>query len=129
MPSDHPNDQLRSQLERARGRVLTRVQVLGVNSLKTLEPPLSALEGANVVDTALEGRIAVLTAGSVRMECDLQRTGKLVWRESAEPWDFGSPGVMPTLRLLFADGGGLDLIEPARTKRITLTLRPSPTPS
>lgn len=33
-----------------------------------------------------------------------------------------SAGTQPTVRLLLADGNGLDLTEPAKTKRITVTV-------
>ncbi|MFF9217422.1 hypothetical protein [Streptomyces viridosporus] len=113
-------------LEPLTGQKIAALQVLGINSLKTLSPPLEALAGevvtaADVVDRALR----VDTTSHV-ISFDLQRTGRVVLLESAEPYRFVAGANRPTVRLLMADGSGLDLIEPAKTKRITVTIATRP---
>lgn len=114
--------EITSLLERIRGHKIASLQVLGINSLKTLSPPPETLaeEVVTAVDV-VERTICIYTADHV-IRLDLQRTGRVVLLESAEPYQFSVGTSRPTVRLVMADGSGLDLTEPAKTKRITVTI-------
>jgi hypothetical protein len=118
-----PNE-IQTVLERLHGREIAGLQVLGINSLKSLSPMPDALAGEIVTASELTDRIFTVHTNSISMTCDLQRTGRLVWLDTAEPYRLAAGTSRPTARLLMADGSGLDLTEPAKTKRITVTLAP-----
>lgn len=109
-------------LGRLKGQKIAALQVFGINSLKTVSPSPEALVGEVVtaVDIA-ERRISIYTTGHC-ISLDLQRTGRLVFLESAEPYRLVGMVSRPTIRLLMAGGSALDLTEPAKTKRITVTI-------
>lgn len=96
------------------------LQVLGINSLKSLSPTLDGLVGDTVEGVDVVERILTLRTSRHLITFDLQRTGKVVWLSSSEPFRAGS-GPMPTVRLI-ANDGALDLTEPAKTKRITVVV-------
>jgi hypothetical protein len=106
------------------GRSIRNLQVLGVNSLKTVMPTADALIGEQVRIARCEERVIVITTTAYEIHIDLQRTGRLTWLKSADPWQVSSGVPLPSARLLLDDGTGLDLTEPARTKRITVSLLP-----
>ncbi|MGX1131313.1 hypothetical protein RKD49_003503 [Streptomyces glaucescens] len=108
------------------GQKIAALQVLGINSLKTLSPPLEALAGEMVTTADVVDRTLRVDTTSHVISFDLQRTGRVVLLESAEPYRFVAGANRPTVRLLMVDGTGLDLIEPARTKRITVTITTKP---
>ncbi|MDX2544684.1 hypothetical protein ACOT81_20460 [Streptomyces sp. WI04-05B] len=118
--------EIMSLLQHLKEKRIAALQVLGINSLKTFSPPLETLTG-EVVKAAdvVERTINVDTANHV-VSFDLQRTGRVVLLESAEPYRLVAGAARPTVRLLMADGSGLDLTEPAKTKRITVTLVAKP---
>lgn len=121
MASVQTPDQIASNLERLHGKRIVLLQVLGITSLKSLTPPVEALVGEAIEVTEVTDRIlTVRTTGHV-VVFDLQRTGKVVWKASSEPFRLAS-GPMPTVRLI-TDDGSVDLTEPAKTKRITVAVR------
>ncbi|MFJ4563875.1 hypothetical protein ACIP4U_09185 [Streptomyces caelestis] len=113
-------------LEPLTGQKIAALQVLGINSLKTLSPPLEALAGEVVTAADVVDRTLRVDTTSHVISFDLQRTGRVVLLESAEPYRFVAGANRPTVRLLMVDGTGLDLIEPAKTKRITVTITTRP---
>jgi hypothetical protein len=113
-------------LEPLTGQKIAALQVLGINSLKTLSPPLEALAGEVVTAADVVDRTLRVDTTSHVISFDLQRTGRVVPLESAEPYRFVAGANRPTVRLLMVDGTGLDLIEPAKTKRITVTITTRP---
>ncbi|MGW3459006.1 hypothetical protein ACWDE9_05200 [Streptomyces olivaceoviridis] len=113
-------------LEPLTGQKIAALQVLGINSLKTLSPPLEALAGEVVTAADVVDRTLRVDTTSHVISFDLQRTGRVVLLESAEPYRFVAGANRPTVRLLMVDGKGLDLIEPAKTKRITVTITTKP---
>ncbi|MEU4603492.1 hypothetical protein AB0F43_10980 [Kribbella sp. NPDC023972] len=122
MATVQSEEEIRDLLTRLVGEKITGFQVLGINSLKSLAPPPDAVVGEVVSAIEVAGRILRLQTIAVTVTVDLQRVGKLVWLKAAEPFRH-SPGVpMPTVRLLLEGGAGLDLTEPAKTKRITVAL-------
>lgn len=118
--------EIQSLLTRLEGETISLLQVLGVNSLKSMTAMPEALTGETVAATLVDDRrLTVVTSGH-RVVFDLQLTGKLVWQTSAVPYAMTSASVRPTVRLILVSGQGLDLTEPAKTKRITVTISPHP---
>lgn len=111
--------------DRAVGKKIRYVRVYGVNSLKTLAPSLDELVGDQVVDFVAheDVRRVELVCGNYIIDIDLARTGRLMILSEADIWTPGSGSPMPTGRLIFDDGTGIDLKEPAKTKRITFAVR------
>ncbi|MET8696578.1 hypothetical protein ABZV65_29050 [Streptomyces bauhiniae] len=114
--------EIASLLERLNGKKIAELQVLGVNSLKSISPLPDALVGEAVAEVDVAERIITMHTASHRISFDLQRTGRVVMLESAEPYQHVAGVSRPTVRLLTADGSGVDLTEPAKTKRITVTI-------
>ena len=104
------------------GRSIRQLQVLGVNSLKTVTPSAAELVGEQVSSTRCEGRVIAVSTAAYEIRVDLQRTGRVTWLEGADAWQVSSGVPLPTVRLLLDDGTGLDFTEPAKTKRITVSL-------
>ena len=115
-------EQIHEILEQLTGREVAGLQVLGINALKSLAPMPHELIGDIVIATAVSDRMFTITTDVHTIVVDLQRTGRLVWVDSAAPYTLAAGTSRPTVRLLLADGSGLDLTEPAKTKRITVTL-------
>jgi hypothetical protein len=111
--------------ERVAGRKIASFRVYGVNSLKTLDPPIDDLVGDEVVDLVpQEGTSRVeMICRDHNVDIDLARTGRLTTLPDAGPWSPSNGGPMPTARVIFDDGSGLDFREPAKTKRIAFSLR------
>lgn len=115
-------DEIQSILDRIRGRRVAGLQVLGINSLKSHTPLPDALVGETVTGSEVADRTFRLVTTQYEVAVDLQRTGNVIWLEKAEPYRLAAGVSRPTIRLLLEDGSGVDLTEPAKTKRITVTL-------
>lgn len=122
MAATQTADEIRSILAHLEGEEIAALQVLGINSLKSLTPMPDALVGEKIKSTRVTDRVFTVITGGHQAVFDLQRTGKLVWLPQAEPYVLAAGSSRPTVRLLLAGGQGFDLTEPARTKRITVTL-------
>jgi hypothetical protein len=114
------DDLLAAQLA---GRSIRQLQVLGVNSLKTVTPSADQLVGEQVCSTRCQERVIAISTAAYEIRIDLQRTGRVTWLKEADAWQLSSGIPLPTVRLLVDDGSGLDFTEPAKTKRITVSLR------
>lgn len=108
------------------GRSIRQLQVLGINSLKTISPPAEKLVGEHVHSARCEERVITISTTAFEIRIDLQRTGRVVWLERAEAWQLSGGVPLPTARLLLDDGSGLDFTEPAKTKRITVSVLATP---
>lgn len=108
------------------GRSIRQLQVLGVNSLKTITPSADALAGEQVRSARCEERVIVISTTAYEVRIDLQRTGRVTWLKSADVWQVSSAVSLPSVRLLLDDGTGLDFAEPTRTKRISVSLLQGP---
>jgi len=104
------------------GRSIRQLQVLGVNSLKTVTPGPDELVGEQVRSAHCEERVVIISTAAYRVRIDLQRTGRVTWLSSADAWRASSGVSLPSVRLLLDDGTGLDLTEPAKTKRISVSV-------
>lgn len=108
-------------LNRLVGESIAQLQVLGVNSLKSVIPSPADLSGRTITTVSAADRTLTIEIGDLKALIDLQRTGRLQWLGRAEPARIGLPS-MPTLRLILESGAGLDFSEPAKTKRISVTI-------
>lgn len=115
-------DEIHSVLARVHGQAISRLQVLGINSLKSIDPLPDALVGATIIGSNVFERTFCVITDAFEVNIDLQRTGKIVWLDSAEPYQQSAGAARPTVRLVLQGGNGIDLTEPAKTKRITVSL-------
>jgi len=106
------------------GKDLAGLYVYGINSLKTVDPPLSQVAIDKTVDLSIdeEARSLKVVLERHTFAIDLARTGTAVLLSAALPWSPSDGTAMPTIRFIFSDGSGMDLREPAKTKRITITI-------
>lgn len=109
-------------LAQVRQHEIAGLQVFGVNSLKSFTPSPEALVGQVVTSIDHLDRAFTIRTSDFTITCDLQRTGRVVWLDAAAPYANTAATVRPTVRLVFKDGTGIDLTEPAKTKRISVTL-------
>ncbi|TPG17177.1 hypothetical protein [Pedococcus bigeumensis] len=116
-------DEISTLVARLEGEKCASLEVLGINSLKSLSPMPGALTGETIECTKVDDRRFTVTTDSHQVEFDLQRTGKVLWLSSAQPYAVTGGASRPTVRLILANGQGLDLTEPGRTKRIAVTIR------
>lgn len=122
MAETRSNEDLLRVLNRLVGESVDQLQVLGINSLKSVAPSPTDLVGSEIAGVEVADRVVSLAIGPFVATIDLQRTGRLTWLDNAEPAQIGR-AALPTIRLLLKSGAGLDFSEPAKTKRITVTLR------
>ena len=101
------------------GRSIRAFQVVGVNSLKTVNPPANVLAGASIVRANVDTPAIEIVTNDYSVRIDLARTGRVTWLDQAVEWSPADGTPAPTLRLLLEGGGALDFREPAKTKRIT----------
>lgn len=123
----NPSDVVRALETSVVGRTIERLEIFGVNALKTLTPLPSAATGATVVSVGYseDGRLH-LTCEQLAIEVDFARTGGIEVSPSLEAWRAEGRSIPPTGRLLLVDGSGVDFKEPGRTKRITFALHSLP---
>ncbi|ATW51820.1 Fpg/Nei family DNA glycosylase [Streptomyces peucetius] len=103
-------------------RGIVRVLPVAVSVLKTYDPPLSAVEGAQVTAVDRHGKWLDISAGGLHLVIHLARAGWLQWKDefpAAPP----RPGKGPlALRTVLAEGDGFDLTEAGTTKRLAVHL-------
>jgi formamidopyrimidine-DNA glycosylase len=106
--------------ERAVGRVVARVDVPGIQVLKTYDPPPIALAGLEVTGAGRHGKFLDLDVSGLHLVVHLARAGWLQWRESLPP----APPRMGKgplgLRVHLDDGSGFDLTEQGTQKRLAV---------
>lgn len=108
------------------GRSIRGLQVLGINALKTIDPRPDVLVGCPVLRATVKPPRLEIATLDYEIHIDLARTGRLDWLDSGNEWRPTDRRSGPTLRLLLDDGGAVDFIEPAKTKRITVSIHRSP---
>ncbi|MEP7025904.1 MAG: DNA-formamidopyrimidine glycosylase family protein [Actinomycetota bacterium] len=118
--------------ERAVGRVIDRADVAEIAVLKTYDPPLAALSGRVITQTARHGKFLDLVTTPepggppLHLVTHLARAGWLRWRESLPP-EPPRPGRGPlAFRVRFTDGAGFDLTEAGTRKRLAVYLVTDP---
>jgi formamidopyrimidine-DNA glycosylase len=115
--------------ERAVGRSVMRTDVAAINAVKTFDPPLSALAGAEVTGAGRHGKFLDLDVSGLHLITHLSRAGWLQWRDSLPPAPPRPGGKGPiAFRLHLAPevpGGpvsGFDLTEAGTQKRLAVYL-------
>ncbi|WP_017240706.1 Fpg/Nei family DNA glycosylase [Streptomyces sp. SS] len=108
------------------GKEIARVLPVAISVLKTYDPPLDAVEGAEVTAVARHGKFLDLTttgpAGGLHLLIHLARAGWLRWQDPL-PSGPPRPGKGPlALRTALTGGDGFDLTEAGTTKRLAVHL-------
>lgn len=118
--------------DHAVGRVVTRVDVVAVNALKTYDPPATALAGLTVDGVRRHGKFLDLDISGLHMVVHLARAGWLRWRDSL-PTVPPRPGKGPLAFRVHLGGGeggedgGFDLTEAGTQKRLAVYVVRDPT--
>ncbi|AZK97845.1 MULTISPECIES: Fpg/Nei family DNA glycosylase [Streptomyces] len=108
--------------EKLTGLRIARVLPLSISVLKTYDPPLSAVEGAEVTAVGRYGKWLDIRAGGLHLVFHLARAGWLRWYDEL-PATPPRPGKGPlALRTVLASGAGFDLTEAGTTKRLAVHL-------
>ncbi|WP_164233342.1 Fpg/Nei family DNA glycosylase [Microbacterium hydrocarbonoxydans] len=107
--------------ERAVGRTITRATVAAISALKTYDPPIHALQGAEITGAARLGKFVVLSCGAeLHLVFHLAKAGWLRWF-NALPTTLIKPGKSPiALRIALDDGSGFDLTEAGTKKSLAV---------
>ncbi|MEU9174554.1 DNA-formamidopyrimidine glycosylase family protein [Streptomyces sp. NPDC048420] len=103
------------------GHEIMRVLPVAISVLKTYDPPLTALEGQEVVAVHRHGKFLDLeTQGGPRFVTHLARAGWLHWKDRL-PDGPPRPGKGPlALRVALETGAGFDLTEAGTQKRLAV---------
>ncbi|MEU8518658.1 DNA-formamidopyrimidine glycosylase family protein [Streptomyces sp. NBC_01216] len=112
------------------GKEIARVLPVAVSVLKTYDPPLSAIEGAEVTGVDRHGKFLDVTAvrggEELHLLVHLARAGWLRWHDPL-PSGAPRPGKGPlALRAALTGGDGFDLTEAGTTKRLAVHLVHAP---
>ncbi|AUH44155.1 Fpg/Nei family DNA glycosylase [Streptomyces sp. CMB-StM0423] len=105
------------------GRYVARVQPVAISVLKTYDPPLTALEGAEVTAVGRRGKFLDLTvADELHLVIHLARAGWLQWKDRlpAAPPRPGKGPLALRVRLAEPEGAGFDLTEAGTQKRLAV---------
>jgi len=105
---------------RAVNRVIARVDVPGIQVLKTYDPPVTALAGLTVTGVSRHGKFLDLDVSGLHLVVHLARAGWLQWKQALAPAP-PRPGKGPLgLRVHLDDGSGFDLTEAGTQKRLAV---------
>lgn len=112
--------------KRARGREIVRISVTAISALRTYDPPIDALRGAQIMDATRHGKfVDIRTEGAIgtgHLIFHLAKAGWLRWYEQL-PGTIIRPGKTPiALRLALDDGAGFDLTEAGTRKSLAVYL-------
>jgi formamidopyrimidine-DNA glycosylase len=106
--------------ERAVGRVIATVWPVAINVLKTYDPPVTALAGAEITSVRRRGKFLDLDVSGLHLVTHLARAGWLQWKEK-QPSAPPRPGKGPLgLRVILDDDSGFDLTEAGTQKRLAV---------
>jgi len=102
---------------RASGHTITKVSVANIAALKTYDPPIEGLVGAEITGAARHGKfVDMATDAGIHLIFHLAKAGWLRWYDTV-PETVIRPGKTPiALRVRLDDGAGFDLTE-AGTKK------------
>lgn len=106
---------------RAVGRTITRASVAAIAALKTYDPPITALHGAEITASARHGKFVVLSCGDdLHLVFHLAKAGWLRWYD-ALPATLIKPGRSPiAVRIALDDDSGFDLTEAGTKKSLAV---------
>ncbi len=106
--------------EHAVGRVVARIDVAGIEVLKTYDPPVTALAGLEISGVVRHGKFLDLDVSGLHLVVHLARAGWLRWSDALSPVP-PRPGKGPLgLRVHLDDGSGFDLTEAGTRKRLAV---------
>jgi formamidopyrimidine-DNA glycosylase len=106
--------------EHAVGRVVARIDVAGIEVLKTYDPPVTSLAGLEIAGVARHGKFLDLDVSGLHLVIHLARAGWLRWSDKLSPVP-PRPGKGPLgLRVHLDDGSGFDLTEAGTRKRLAV---------
>ena len=112
--------------ENAAGHVITRVDLAGIQAIKTFDPPLSALAGLEITGAGRHGKFLDLDVSGVHLVVHLARAGWLHWRAALPPAP-PKPGKGPlAVRVHLDTGEGFDLTEQGTRKGLAVYVVRSP---
>lgn len=106
---------------RAVGRTITRASVAAIAALKTYDPQITALHGAEITASARLGKFIVLSCGDdLHLVFHLAKAGWLRWYETL-PTTLIKPGRSPiAVRIALDDDSGFDLTEAGTKKSLAV---------
>jgi formamidopyrimidine-DNA glycosylase len=106
--------------EHAVGRVVARIDVAGIEVLKTYDPPVTSLAGLEIAGVTRHGKFLDLDVSGLHLVVHLARAGWLRWSDKLSPVP-PRPGKGPLgLRVHLDDGSGFDLTEAGTRKRLAV---------
>lgn len=99
-------------------RRIARIDVAALSALKTYDPPLTALHGAEVVAVRRHGKFLDVAADGLHLVFHLARAGWVRWHDTLPTAPPKPSGRSPlALRVHLDDGSGFDLTEAGTQKR------------
>ncbi|WP_194409178.1 Fpg/Nei family DNA glycosylase [Microbacterium cremeum] len=105
---------------RITGLSVVRATVANIAALKTYDPPIDALNGAEITGAARHGKFIDLTTTGPHLVFHLAKAGWLRWYD-ALPQTVIRPGKTPiALRVALSDGSGFDLTEAGTKKSLAV---------
>jgi formamidopyrimidine-DNA glycosylase len=106
--------------EHAVGRVVARVDVAGIEVLKTYDPPVTSLAGLEITSVTRHGKFLDVDVSGLHLVIHLARAGWLRWSDKLSPVP-PRPGKGPLgLRVHLDDDSGFDLTEAGTRKRLAV---------
>jgi formamidopyrimidine-DNA glycosylase len=112
--------------ERAVGRVVARVDLAALSVLKTYEPPVTSLQGLEIVGVTRHGKFLDLDVSGLHLVVHLARAGWLRWSEALSPVPPRMGKGPLAARVHLDDGSGFDLTEAGTQKRLAMYVVRSP---
>lgn len=107
--------------ERAVGRVVAAVEVGSVAVLKTYDPPVTSLQGLEVLSATRHGKFLDLDVDGLHLVLHLARAGWLRWYDELPARPLRPGGRSPqALRVRLDDGSGFDLTEAGTRKGLAV---------
>ncbi|QAY73543.1 Fpg/Nei family DNA glycosylase [Agromyces protaetiae] len=106
--------------ERTVGHAVASIRMASISALKTFDPPLHTLEGAEITAVDRHGKFVDLVTPAGHLVFHLARAGWLRWYDEV-PKTAVKPGKSPlALRLRLDDGAGFDLTEAGTKKSLAV---------
>lgn len=105
--------------DHAVGRVIARIDVAAISSLKTYDPPITALAGLTITGVGRHGKFLDLDCDGLHLVFHLARAGWLRWKDSL-PDAPPKPGRGPLAMRVHLDEGGFDLTEAGTQKKLAV---------
>ncbi len=111
---------------RVTGLTITRVSVANIAALKTYDPPVDALKGAEITGASRHGKFIDLSTDGPHLIFHLAKAGWLRWYDQL-PATIIRPGRTPiALRVALSDGSGFDLTEAGTKKSLAVYVAREP---